>query len=100
MGQVAIPTDAVDAERIQKPRTWDIKQLTRFILFIGPCSSVFDYSTYFLMLYVFDCWDVSSPAIAAHSGTSFRPAGSWRAYSLASKVLDRRTLAPPLNVMC
>ena len=54
IGQAAIPTDAVDPERIQKPRTWDLKELTRFILFIGPCSSIFDYSTYFLMLYVFE----------------------------------------------
>src|SRR4029078_9645362 len=37
IGQTAIPTDAVDDDRIQKPRTWDIKELTRFILFIGPC---------------------------------------------------------------
>ncbi len=43
VGQTAIPTDAVDVENIQRPRTWDIRQLTRFILFIGPCSSIFDY---------------------------------------------------------
>jgi hypothetical protein len=47
IGQTAIPTDNVDAERLQAPRAWDIKQLTRFIAFIGPCSSVFDYSTFF-----------------------------------------------------
>jgi Mg2+-importing ATPase len=72
VGQAAIPTDTVDAERIQRPRTWDIKELTRFILFIGPCSSVFDYSTYFLMLYVFKCWDVSTPEAAAHSQSLFQ----------------------------
>src|SRR6202522_2327668 len=42
IGQTAIPTDAVDPERIVKPRTWDTKELTRFIVFIGPCSSIFD----------------------------------------------------------
>ena len=31
--------------------------ISRFIVFIGPCSSVFDYSTFLLMLYVFNCWD-------------------------------------------
>ena len=34
-----------------------MSQITRFILFIGPCSSIFDYTTYFIMLYVFGCWD-------------------------------------------
>ena len=85
IGQTAIPTDAVDAERIQKPRTWDIKELTRFILFIGPCSSIFDYSTYFLMLYVFKCWDVSTPAAAAHSQSLFQT--GWFVESLLTQTL-------------
>jgi hypothetical protein len=31
-----------------------------------------DYSTYFLMLYIFNCWDVSTPAAAAHSESLFQ----------------------------
>ena len=85
LGQTAIPTDAVDVERIQKPRTWDIKELTRFILFIGPCSSVFDYTTYLLMLYVFKCWDVSSPEAAAHSQSLFQT--GWFVESLLTQTL-------------
>jgi Mg2+-importing ATPase len=57
--QVPIPTDAVDPEQVAAPRPWSMREITRFILFIGPCSSVFDYSTYFIMLYVFHCWDPS-----------------------------------------
>jgi Mg2+-importing ATPase len=57
ISQVAIPTDEVDLEQIAKPRPWSIGQITRYILFIGPCSSVFDYVTFFLMLYGFGCWD-------------------------------------------
>ena len=57
IGQTTIPTDAVDADQIQRPRPWDVRALTRFILFIGPCSSIFDYTTYFMMLYVFGCWN-------------------------------------------
>ena len=34
-----------------------MRAITRFILFIGPCSSIFDYTTFFIMLYVFGCWD-------------------------------------------
>jgi Mg2+-importing ATPase len=55
--QVPIPTDNVDEEQIAKPRPWLIDEIARFIVFIGPISSIFDYSTYFVMLYVFHCWD-------------------------------------------
>jgi Mg2+-importing ATPase len=85
VGQAAIPTDAVDSERIQRPHTWDLQQLTRFILFIGPCSSIFDYSTYCLMLYVFDCWDVSTPAAAVHSQSLFQT--GWFVESLLTQTL-------------
>ncbi|HEX7668432.1 MAG TPA: magnesium-translocating P-type ATPase, partial [Polyangiaceae bacterium] len=85
IGQVAIPTDSVDPEGIQRPRAWDIRELTHFILFIGPCSSIFDYSTYFLMLYVFNCWDVSTPAAAAHSQSLFQT--GWFVESLLTQTL-------------
>jgi Mg2+-importing ATPase len=54
--QTAIPTDNVDPEWLKKPRKWDISGIRRFILYIGPISSIFDYMTYFIMLYVFNCW--------------------------------------------
>ncbi|HML39579.1 MAG TPA: magnesium-translocating P-type ATPase [Bellilinea sp.] len=54
--QTAIPTDNVDEEWLKKPRTWDISGIRRFILFIGPISSIFDYATFFIMLYVFKAW--------------------------------------------
>ena len=57
--QVAIPTDEVDPEQIARPRPWSMNEITRFILFIGPCSSLFDYTTYLVMLYVFKAWDPS-----------------------------------------
>ena len=57
--QVPIPTDNVGPHETAKPRTWEIGAITRFILFIGPVSSIFDYTTYFVMLYLFHCWDVS-----------------------------------------
>ena len=47
----------MDAEWLIKPRQWTIDKTLRFILFIGPISSIFDYATFFLMLYVFDCWN-------------------------------------------
>jgi Mg2+-importing ATPase len=54
--QTTIPTDQVDADWLTKPRQWGIGNILRFILFIGPISSIFDYATFFLMLYVFNCW--------------------------------------------
>ena len=57
--QVPIPIDAVDEEQVARPRPWNIDEITRFILFIGPISSIFDYTTFFVMLWVFNCWDPS-----------------------------------------
>jgi P-type Mg2+ transporter len=59
--QTAIPTDNVDAEYLAVPRRWDIGNITKFVLFIGPISSIFDYVTYFTMLYVFNAWN--NPAL-------------------------------------
>jgi Mg2+-importing ATPase len=57
--QVPIPTDAVDEEQVARPRPWNIGEIRRFILCIGPISSIFDYTTFFIMLYLFQCWDPS-----------------------------------------
>ena len=54
--QTTIPTDQVDAEWLLKPRQWTIGKILRFILCIGPISSIFDYLTFFMMLYIFNCW--------------------------------------------
>lgn len=85
IGQTAIPTDNVDPEQIEKPRPWDMKQLTRFIVFIGPCSSIFDFTTYFIMLYVFNCWNTSTPETAAHSARLFQT--GWFVESLLTQTI-------------
>jgi Mg2+-importing ATPase len=61
--QVPIPTDTVGPEETAKPRPWHIGEITRFILLIGPISSIFDYTTYFVMLYVFDAWHPSRASL-------------------------------------
>ena len=55
--QVPIPIDSVDEEQVSRPRPWNIGEITNFIFFIGPISSIFDYTTFFVMLWVFHCWD-------------------------------------------
>ena len=54
--QTTIPTDTVDVEYLEQPRRWAIGNIMRFMLCVGPISSIFDYATYFTMLYVFDGW--------------------------------------------
>src|SRR5665811_1284485 len=63
--QTTIPTDEVDADWLIKPRKWEIGEIQRFILFIGPISSIFDYLTFFIMLYLFNSWQ--NPALF-HTG--------------------------------
>jgi Mg2+-importing ATPase len=53
LSQTAIPFDSVDKEFLQKPRKWDAKGIARFMFFIGPLSSIFDYTTFALMWFVF-----------------------------------------------
>ncbi len=54
--QTTIPTDHVDEEYLRIPRRWDIGNIVKFMIFIGPMSSIFDYTTYFTMLFVFNAW--------------------------------------------
>ena len=60
--QVPIPTDNVGPQQIVKPRPWAMGEIAKFIMFIGPISSIFDYTTYCLMWFFFKC---SSQALAA-----------------------------------
>ena len=50
--QVPIPTDDVDPELVARPRPWSMGQITRFILCLGPVSSLFDYTTFALLWFV------------------------------------------------
>ncbi|MGV9665261.1 magnesium-translocating P-type ATPase [Nocardia niigatensis] len=51
--QLAIPTDTVDEEQLARPSRWDIGLIQRFMLVFGPISSVFDFATFGIMLWVF-----------------------------------------------
>jgi Mg2+-importing ATPase len=50
--EMAIATDRVDAEAIEKPRRWDLRFIQRFMLIFGLLSSVFDYLTFAILLWV------------------------------------------------
>ena len=85
LSQTAIPTDEVDAELIEKPRPWDLRELTRFILAVGPCSSVFDYTTYLMLLFWFGCAAVGTPGEREQSVRVFQT--GWFVESLLTQTL-------------
>ena len=66
--QVPIPTDTVGEDQTMKPRPWQIGRVAKFIVFIGPISSIFDYTTFFVMWLFFKCNNlglVPPPELAA-----------------------------------
>jgi Mg2+-importing ATPase len=52
-GEMTIPTDRVDPELLERPAQWDIRLIRRFMIFFGPISSIFDFLTFGVMLFVF-----------------------------------------------
>jgi Mg2+-importing ATPase len=74
--QTAMATDNVDDDYVRTPRQWDIGNIGRFMLAIGPISSLFDYVTFGTLLYVFDAW---------HDATLFQT--GWFVESLLSQTL-------------
>jgi Mg2+-importing ATPase len=53
LAQVTIPYDNVDASFVKKPRRWNIDLIRRFMIAIGPVSSVYDFLTFYVLLKVF-----------------------------------------------
>jgi Mg2+-importing ATPase len=58
VSQITIPTDNVDDDFVLKPRRWDISLIRKFMVFIGPISSIFDFLTFWVMLRVFHAGQV------------------------------------------
>ncbi len=74
VSQVTIPSDNVDPESLIKPRHWDINFLKNYMLFFGPISSLFDFLTFGIMLFIF------------HAKGSFFQTG-WFIESVATEIL-------------
>jgi Mg2+-importing ATPase len=53
LSQLTIPTDNVDTSYVARPRKWDMAMVQRFMFGLGPVSSLFDFLTFGLMLWVF-----------------------------------------------
>ncbi|MGZ4202330.1 MAG: magnesium-translocating P-type ATPase [Thermoleophilaceae bacterium] len=54
IGEMAIPTDRVDEEQLRRPAHWDTRLIRRFMTFFGPISSIFDFATFGIMIWVFN----------------------------------------------
>ena len=87
LAQITIPSDNVDDAFIQKPHHWDIGLIRRFMFWIGPISSVYDFLTFYVLLRVF------------HAGAAEFHTG-WFVESLATQTLVIfviRTFGNPLK---
>jgi Mg2+-importing ATPase len=74
LSQISIPTDNVDESFVAKPRKWNIDLIRKFMLWIGPVSSLYDFLTFFVLLRFFH----ASPRLF-HTG--------WFVESLATQTL-------------
>ncbi len=74
-GQMTIPFDNVDKELVERPKKLDIKSLKRFMLFMGPVSSLFDLIVFASLWFIFLVRDV------AHFQTI------WFTYSIVSNLV-------------
>ena len=81
VSQISIPWDNMDEEYLRVPRKWDASSIGKFMLCIGPVSSVFDILTFLLMWFVFGCSTAADPVRVGlfHSG--------WFVESLISQTL-------------
>jgi P-type Mg2+ transporter len=53
LSQVAIPSDEVDNEYLLKSRPWNVNYIKKFMIFIGPISSIFDFITFGVLWFIF-----------------------------------------------
>jgi len=87
LAQLSIPTDNVDETFIRKPQHWDIGLIRRFMFYVGPISSMFDFLTFYVLLHFFHATQA-----AFHTG--------WFVESLATQTLVLfviRTAGNPLR---
>ena len=63
ISQLSLPWDKMDDEFLQKPRKWDASNIRRFMIWIGPTSSIFDITTYAIMWFVFSANNVDMQSL-------------------------------------
>ena len=58
MAQISIPSDNVDQEYLRRPHRWNFVLIRRFMIFIGPVSSLYDFLTFFVLLRIFHASEI------------------------------------------
>jgi len=96
---ITIPWDNVELDYLKKPRKWDASSITKFMLWIGPTSSVFDITTY-LMMFFYICPMVfggSYNTLSSEAKTSFMMLfhAGWFVESLWSQTLVIHMIRTP-----
>jgi len=74
ISQLSIPSDNVDSESLLKPRHWNVDFIKNYMMFFGPLSSIFDFATFSIMLFIF------------HAKNSLFQTG-WFVESIATEIL-------------
>jgi Mg2+-importing ATPase len=78
VSQLALPWDKVDRDFLRQPRKWDAGNIKRFMLWMGPTSSIFDVTTFALMWFIFG---------ANHAGVQSLFQSGWFIEGLLSQTL-------------
>lgn len=63
ISQISIPWDNMDEEYLKKPQQWDASEISKFMIYIGPISSIFDIGTFALMWFVFGANTIGNMAL-------------------------------------
>ncbi|GKX63841.1 magnesium-translocating P-type ATPase [Pragia fontium] len=63
ISQLSLPWDKMDKEFLRQPRKWDAKNIGRFMIWVGPTSSIFDITTFALMWFVFSANSVDQQSL-------------------------------------
>jgi Mg2+-importing ATPase len=71
MSNMMIPTDNVDEEYTETPRKWDISFVRVYTVFLGPFSSLYDFLTFGIMLFIFGCASATPHAAALFQSAWF-----------------------------
>ena len=63
ISQISVPWDNMDEEYLEKPQQWDAGSISKFMIYIGPVSSIFDIATFAIMWFVFGANSVANMAL-------------------------------------
>jgi Mg2+-importing ATPase len=90
MSNMTIPTDNVDEEYTERPRKWDIDFVRKYTLWLGPFSSLYDFLTFGIMLFIFGC-AVATPEAAALFQSGWFVESFWTEVLIMFVIRTRRT---------